>query len=268
MYFGVAMNDDQRQPEAKDKLKEAFAAAKVPALVEVYPARHGWCVADMPNEAGAPIYSAPDAERAWAGCSSSTRAPRPRRRASSPQGFSPTPGSRAAVPFGRAPRATLHPVERRSDGLDSRSDAFGCVACCTAIVALSARRRATRAGSGRRSTSGPWRPPGAGLRAAAADPVPARERPDARAAQGGDAPGRARKGRWQPAGEGGGIRATPSRHRGPLPTAPPSTPSPVAPDRGRRRRRRRRPVVAAAVSPPSEEEQAQEDAPPAASAPV
>jgi hypothetical protein len=32
MYFGVAMNDDQRQPEAKDKLKEAFAAAKVPAL--------------------------------------------------------------------------------------------------------------------------------------------------------------------------------------------------------------------------------------------
>jgi carboxymethylenebutenolidase len=66
MYFGVAMNDDQRQPEAKDKLKEAFAAAKVPALVEVYPARHGWCVADMPNEAGSPIYSAADAERAWA----------------------------------------------------------------------------------------------------------------------------------------------------------------------------------------------------------
>ena len=65
MYFGVAMNDDQRQPEAKDKLKDAFAAAKVPALVEVYPARHGWCVPDMPKEAGAPIYSAPDAERAW-----------------------------------------------------------------------------------------------------------------------------------------------------------------------------------------------------------
>jgi carboxymethylenebutenolidase len=65
MYFGVAANDDQRQPEAKDKLKEAFAAAKVPAEVEVYPARHGWCVADMPNEGGSPIYSAPDAERAW-----------------------------------------------------------------------------------------------------------------------------------------------------------------------------------------------------------
>jgi carboxymethylenebutenolidase len=65
MYFGVAMNDDQRQPDAKDKLKEAFAAAKVPAQVEVYPAKHGWCVPDMPNEDGAPIYSEPEAERAW-----------------------------------------------------------------------------------------------------------------------------------------------------------------------------------------------------------
>jgi len=65
MYFGVAANDDQRQPEAKDKLRAAFVAAKVPAEIEVYPARHGWCVPDMPSEAGAPIYSAPDAERAW-----------------------------------------------------------------------------------------------------------------------------------------------------------------------------------------------------------
>ena len=65
IYVGVAANDDQRQPDAKDKLREAFAAAKVPAEVEVYAARHGWCVADMPTEAGAPIYSAPDAERAW-----------------------------------------------------------------------------------------------------------------------------------------------------------------------------------------------------------
>ncbi|HEV7574986.1 MAG TPA: dienelactone hydrolase family protein [Caldimonas sp.] len=66
MYFGIAANDDQRQPDAKDKLRAAFAAAKVPAEIEVYPARHGWCIADMPSEAGAPIYSAPDAERAWA----------------------------------------------------------------------------------------------------------------------------------------------------------------------------------------------------------
>ncbi len=65
MYFGVAMNDDQRQPDAKDKLREAFAAAKVPARVEVYPARHGWCVPDMPMDDGQPIYSKPDAERAW-----------------------------------------------------------------------------------------------------------------------------------------------------------------------------------------------------------
>ena len=65
MYFGVASNDDQRQPDAKDKLKAAFAAAHVPAEIEVYPAKHGWCVPDMPIESGAPIYSRPDAERAW-----------------------------------------------------------------------------------------------------------------------------------------------------------------------------------------------------------
>jgi carboxymethylenebutenolidase len=66
MYFGIAANDDQKQPDAKDKLAQAFAGARSPATVEVYPARHGWCVPDMPVEAGAPIYSAPDAERAWA----------------------------------------------------------------------------------------------------------------------------------------------------------------------------------------------------------
>jgi len=65
MYFGVASNDDQRQPDAKDKLREAFAAAKVPAEIEVYPARHGWCVPDMPVNSGTPIYSMPEAERAW-----------------------------------------------------------------------------------------------------------------------------------------------------------------------------------------------------------
>ena len=66
MYFGVAMNDDQRQPDAKDKLKEAFAAANVPAEIEVYSgALHGWCVPDMPLQNGMPIYNKPDAERAW-----------------------------------------------------------------------------------------------------------------------------------------------------------------------------------------------------------
>ena len=65
MYFGVAKNDDGRQPDAKDKLKAAFEAAKVPAEIEVYPAQHGWCMSDMPAPAGMPIYSKPDAERAW-----------------------------------------------------------------------------------------------------------------------------------------------------------------------------------------------------------
>jgi len=66
MYFGVAQNDDARQPDAKDKLKEAFAAAKVPAEIEVYPAAHGWCVPDMPVQNNAPIYNKAEAERAWA----------------------------------------------------------------------------------------------------------------------------------------------------------------------------------------------------------
>jgi carboxymethylenebutenolidase len=66
MYFGIASNDDMRQPDAKDKLREAFASAKVPTEIEVYPgALHGWCVRDMPLQNGAPIYSKPDAERAW-----------------------------------------------------------------------------------------------------------------------------------------------------------------------------------------------------------
>ena len=67
MYFGIASNDDMRQPDAKDKLREAFAAAKVPAEIEVYPeSLHGWCVPDMPMQNGNPIYNKPDAEKAWA----------------------------------------------------------------------------------------------------------------------------------------------------------------------------------------------------------
>ena len=65
MYFGIAANDDQRQPDAKDKLKESFSKAGVPVEVEVYPARHGWCVPDMPVENGAPLYDKAQAERAW-----------------------------------------------------------------------------------------------------------------------------------------------------------------------------------------------------------
>ena len=56
----IARNDDQKQPDAKDKLKAAFAAAKRPATVEVYPADHGWCVP------GSQPYDQASAERAWA----------------------------------------------------------------------------------------------------------------------------------------------------------------------------------------------------------
>ncbi len=66
MYFGIASNDDMRQPDAKDKLKASFAAAKVPAEIEVYSGSlHGWCVPDMPAQNGMPIYNKADAERAW-----------------------------------------------------------------------------------------------------------------------------------------------------------------------------------------------------------
>jgi carboxymethylenebutenolidase len=63
MYFGIAASDDERQPDAKDKLREAFGSK---AEVEVYQGTiHGWCVPDMPQRDGKPIYSKPDAERAW-----------------------------------------------------------------------------------------------------------------------------------------------------------------------------------------------------------
>jgi carboxymethylenebutenolidase len=68
MYFGVAINDDERQPDAKEKLRAALADAKVQGEVEVYPkALHGWCMRDMPVQAGQPpIYNKDDAEKAWA----------------------------------------------------------------------------------------------------------------------------------------------------------------------------------------------------------
>jgi carboxymethylenebutenolidase len=68
MYFGIAMSDDKQQPDAKDKLKEAFIAAGNPAEIEVYgDAYHGWCVPDMPKQGdGTSTYNKPDAEKAWA----------------------------------------------------------------------------------------------------------------------------------------------------------------------------------------------------------
>jgi carboxymethylenebutenolidase len=66
MYIGIAASDDMSQPDAKDKLKEAFAAAKVPAEIEVYAGcLHGRCVSDMPMQNGAPIYNKAEADRAF-----------------------------------------------------------------------------------------------------------------------------------------------------------------------------------------------------------
>ncbi|MCW3096494.1 MAG: dienelactone hydrolase [Chthonomonadaceae bacterium] len=64
-YIAIASNDDMRQPDAKDKLREAFDAAKLPAEIEVYQSMHGWCMPDMPASGGKPIYNKADAERAW-----------------------------------------------------------------------------------------------------------------------------------------------------------------------------------------------------------
>ena len=65
-YFGVAANDDERQPDAKTKLDEAFRAANLRAKIEVYEdTLHGWCVKDMPLQNGKPIYDEASAERAW-----------------------------------------------------------------------------------------------------------------------------------------------------------------------------------------------------------
>lgn len=57
--IAIAENDDQRQPEAKDVLRKAFAQANVPAEIEVYPAKHGWCPPDSR------VYNDVQAERAW-----------------------------------------------------------------------------------------------------------------------------------------------------------------------------------------------------------
>jgi carboxymethylenebutenolidase len=65
-YFGIAAGDDAKQPDAKTRLQAAFGAAKVPAKIEVYQGTlHGWCVKDMPLQAGKPIYDEAQAARAW-----------------------------------------------------------------------------------------------------------------------------------------------------------------------------------------------------------
>jgi carboxymethylenebutenolidase len=56
----IAENDDQRSPNDKTAMKEAFAKANLPAEIEVYAgAAHGWCPPDSQ------VYNEPQAEKAW-----------------------------------------------------------------------------------------------------------------------------------------------------------------------------------------------------------
>lgn len=56
----IAENDDARAPGDKDALRADFAAAKLPAEIEVYSGTlHGWCPPDST------VYNAAQADRAW-----------------------------------------------------------------------------------------------------------------------------------------------------------------------------------------------------------
>ncbi len=57
--IAIAENDDMRDPASRTVLKEAFAAAKLDAEIEVYPAAHGWCPPDTT------VYNKEQSEKAW-----------------------------------------------------------------------------------------------------------------------------------------------------------------------------------------------------------
>ena len=58
--IAIAENDDQKQPDAKNTLRDSFAKAGLPAEIEVYAGTlHGWCPPDSA------VYNAPQAEKAW-----------------------------------------------------------------------------------------------------------------------------------------------------------------------------------------------------------
>jgi len=60
LLIAIAENDDQKQPEAKNVLRESFTNANIPAEIEVYAGTlHGWCPLD------AKVYNAEQAEKAW-----------------------------------------------------------------------------------------------------------------------------------------------------------------------------------------------------------
>ena len=58
--IAIAENDDERDPDAKNLLREAFAKARLPAEIEVYAGTlHGWCSLDSN------AYNQVQAEKAW-----------------------------------------------------------------------------------------------------------------------------------------------------------------------------------------------------------
>jgi len=58
--IAIAENDDQREPQSKDVLRDSFAKAHLPAEIEVYAgAQHGWCPPDSQ------VYNHDQAEKAW-----------------------------------------------------------------------------------------------------------------------------------------------------------------------------------------------------------
>src|SRR6202453_5058868 len=58
--IALAAKDDEKQPEAKDVLRDAFAKAHLPAEIEVYAGTmHGWCPPDSH------VYDHDQAEKAW-----------------------------------------------------------------------------------------------------------------------------------------------------------------------------------------------------------
>ena len=58
--IAIAENDDERRPEEKTRLREAFDEAGVDAEIEVYAGTlHGWCPPDSA------VYHEEQAERAW-----------------------------------------------------------------------------------------------------------------------------------------------------------------------------------------------------------
>ena len=59
--IAIAANDDERDPDAKTALREAFERAHLSAEVEVYAGtQHGWCPTDSM------VYNHDQAEKAWA----------------------------------------------------------------------------------------------------------------------------------------------------------------------------------------------------------